>query len=141
MRSACKRQSRFTGGEYVVQLPQRTLPDPVALEAEMEEWGTKQQEADAAGNAVAAGDIAHGLRARRWRVRVLHLVDQPTAPFHYTVYRLGDAFWVTTGGEPCSVIQPNFIERFPDNPILFSPSPTISNGLSLARRTLWPGTL
>ncbi len=114
--------ARFTGGEYVVQLPQRTLPDPVALEAEMEEWGTKQQEADAAGNAVAARDFGARLeRARRWRMRVQHLVDQPTAPFHYTVYRLGDAFWVTTGGEPYSIIQSELRERFPNNPILFSP--------------------
>ncbi|MCB0062384.1 MAG: neutral/alkaline non-lysosomal ceramidase N-terminal domain-containing protein, partial [Caldilineaceae bacterium] len=112
----------FAGGEYVVELPQRKLPDPVALEAEMEEWGTKQHEADQAGDVIAARDYGARLeRARRWRGRVQHLEDRPTAPFHYTVYRLGDAFWVTTGGEPYSLIQTELRKRFPNNPILFSP--------------------
>lgn len=112
----------FAGGEFVVELPQRKLPDPVELEAEMEEWGTKQQEADAAGETVAARDYGARLeRARRWRNRVDHLEDRPTAPFHYTVYRLGDAFWVTTGGEPYSLIQTELRRRFPNHPILFSP--------------------
>ncbi len=112
----------FRGGEYIVELPQRPLPDPVALEAEMEEWGTKQHEADLAGDAIAARDYGARLeRARRWRMRVTYLVDRPTAPFHYTVYRLGDAFWVTTGGEPYSLIQTELRRRFPDHPILFSP--------------------
>ena len=60
-------------------------------------------------------------RARRWRLRVDHLIDRPTAPFHFTVYRLGDAFWVTTGGEPDSVIQTELRSRFPNHPIIFSP--------------------
>ncbi|MCB0185635.1 MAG: hypothetical protein KDE31_15310, partial [Caldilineaceae bacterium] len=112
----------FAGGEYIVELPQKPLPDPVALEAEMEEWGTKQQEADAAGDVVAARDYGARLeRARRWRMRVQQLVDRPTAPFHFTVYRLGDAFWVTTGGEPYSLIQTELRKRFPNHPILFSP--------------------
>lgn len=113
---------RFQGGAYVVELPQKKLPDPVALEAEMEEWGTKQQEADAAGDAIAARNYGARLeRARRWRLRVDHLIDRPTAPFHYTIFRLGDAFWITTGGEPYSLIQTELRARFPQHPILFSP--------------------
>lgn len=113
---------RFTGGSYVVELPQKPLPDPVALEAEMEEWGTRQQEADQRGETVAARDYGARLeRARRWLMRVRHLVDRPTAPFHFTVYRLGDAFWITTGGEPYSVIQTELRRRFPAHPIIFSP--------------------
>lgn len=112
----------FQGGAHVVELPQKPLPDPVALEAEMEEWGTKQQEADQAGDALAARNYGARLeRARRWRLRVDHLIDRPTAPFHYTVFRLGDAFWVTTGGEPYSLIQTELRRRFPAHPILFSP--------------------
>lgn len=112
----------FAGGEYIAELPQKPLPDPVALEAEMEEWGTKQQEADVAGDTVAARDYGARLeRARRWRMRVQQLVDRPTSPFHFTVYRLGDAFWVTTGGEPYSLIQTELRKRFPQNPIIFSP--------------------
>lgn len=112
----------FTGGSYMVELPQKPLPDPVALEAEMEEWGTRQQEADQRGEAVAARDYGARLeRARRWLMRVRHLVDRPTCPYHFTVHRLGDAFWITVGGEPYSVIQTELRQRFPQNPILFSP--------------------
>ena len=114
--------SLFTGGSYVVELPQKPLPDPVDLEAEMEEWGTRQQEADQRGETVAARDYGARLeRARRWLMRVRHLIDRPTAPFHFTVHRLGDAIWITTGGEPYSVIQTELRQRFPQNPILFSP--------------------
>jgi hypothetical protein len=112
----------FTGGSYVVELPQKPLPDPVALEAEMEEWGTRQQEADQRGETVAARDYGARLeRARRWIMRVRHLIDQPTCPYHFTIHRLGDAFWITAGGEPYSLIQTELRRRFPHNPILFSP--------------------
>ena len=112
----------FTGGSYVVELPQKPLPDPVALEAEMEEWGTRQQEADERGETVAARDYGARLeRARRWIMRVRHLMGRPTAPFHVAVHRLGDAFWITTGGEPYSLIQTELRQRFPNHPIIFSP--------------------
>ena len=112
----------FTGGAYVVELPQKPLPDPVDLEAEMEEWGTKQQEADQRGETVAARDYGARLeRARRWIMRVRHLIDQPTCPYHFTVHRLGDAFWITLGGEPYSVIQTELRQRFPQHPIIVSP--------------------
>ncbi|MEZ4869824.1 MAG: hypothetical protein R3C14_51335 [Caldilineaceae bacterium] len=112
----------FTGGNYGVELPQKPLPDPVTLEAEMEEWGTRQQEADQAGDVIAARNYGARLeRARRWLMRVRHLVDRPTCPYHFSVYRLGDAFWITTGGEPYSVIQQELRRRFPEHPILFSP--------------------
>ena len=114
--------SRFAGGVFTVQLPQKPLPDPVLLEAEMEEWGTKQQEADQAGDAIAARDYGARLeRARRWLLRVRYLRDEPTYPFHFTVHRLGDAFWVTTGGEPYSVLQSELRQRFPAHPILVTP--------------------
>jgi len=112
----------FTGGSYMVELPQKPLPDPVALEAEMEEWGTRQQEADERGETVAARDYGARLeRARRWIMRVRHLIDRPTCPYHFTVHRLGDAFWITVGGEPYSLIQTELRQRFPDHPIIFSP--------------------
>lgn len=112
----------FTGGSYVVELPQKPLPDPVALEAEMEEWGTRQQEADQRGETIAARDYGARLeRARRWLMRVRHLIDRPTFPYHFTIHRLGDAFWVTMGGEPYSLIQTELRQRFPQNPIILSP--------------------
>lgn len=112
----------FAGGAFTIELPQIALPDPVALEAAMEEWGTKQQEADTAGDVIAARDYGARLeRARRWRMRIETIEDRPTATFHYTVHRFGDAFWVTTGGEPYSLIQTELRRRFPNHPILFSP--------------------
>ena len=112
----------FRGGTYMVALPQKPLPDPVALEAEMEEWGTRQQEADKQGDAIAARDYGARLeRARRWLLRVHYLIDRPTYPFHFSVYRIGDAFWITTGGEPYSLLQSELRSRFPEHPILVSP--------------------
>jgi hypothetical protein len=114
--------ARFEGGNFTVQLPQKPLPDPMALEAEMEEWGTKQQEADERGDAIAARDYGARLeRARRWLLRVRYLSAQPTYIYHFTVHRLGDGFWITTGGEPYSVLQSELRRRFPAHPILLTP--------------------
>jgi len=112
----------FRGGSYVVELPQKPLPDAVTLEAEMEEWGTRQQEADTSGDTVLARNYGARLeRARRWLLRLSYLIDRPTHPFHYAVYRLGDAFWVTTGGEPYNVLQTELRRRFPAHPIVITP--------------------
>ena len=112
----------FSGGNYVVELPQKSLPDATALEAEMEEWGTLQQEADAQGDATAARNFgARVERARRWRMRIRYLPDRPTCPYHFSVHRLGDAIWVTVGGEPYSLLQRSLRQRFPDHPILLTP--------------------
>lgn len=114
--------TRFQGGRYTVQLPQKPLPDPVALEAEIEDWGTRQQEADRQGNTIAARDYGARLeRARRWLLRIRYLRDEPTYPFHFTVHRLGDAFWITTGGEPYNVLQSELRRRFPAHPLLVTP--------------------
>lgn len=114
--------ARFAGGSYTVDLPQKPLPDAVALEAEIEDWMTRQQEADQQGDAVAARNCgARAERARRWLHRVRYLVPAPAHCFHYTVHRLGDAFWITTGGEPYTLIQTELRRRFPQHPILFTP--------------------
>ena len=42
-------------------------------------------------------------------------------PFPYSVYELGDAVWVTSGGEPYNLAQVELRRRFPQRPILFSP--------------------
>lgn len=112
----------FQGGSYTVELPQKPLPDPVALEAEMEDWGTKQQEADAQGDKIAARNYgARAERARRWRMRVHYLIDRPTYTYHFSVHRLGDAIWITTGGEPYNVLQTELRRRFPGHPLLITP--------------------
>lgn len=44
-----------------------------------------------------------------------------TYPFGYSVHRLGDAVWVTCGGEPYSLLQTELQGRFPDVTIWVSP--------------------
>ncbi|MDP6042128.1 MAG: hypothetical protein QGG64_26495, partial [Candidatus Latescibacteria bacterium] len=39
----------------------------------------------------------------------------------FSVYRMGDAIWVTTGGEPYNWIQRELRRRFPEFTIVFSP--------------------
>jgi hypothetical protein len=112
----------FQGGGYTVHLPQKPRPDPVALEAELEEWGTKQQEADQRGDQIAARDYgARAERARRWILRVRYLPDRSTYPYRYSILRLGDAFWITCGGEPYNLLQTELRRRFPAHPIMLSP--------------------
>jgi hypothetical protein len=114
--------ARFAGGSYAVNLPLRAKPDRGALEQDLRMWLERQQAADAAGNAAEARDCgAHAERARRWLSRIKDIPDGQTFPFRYTVYRLGDAIWVTSGGEPYNIIQVELRRRFPSQPILFSP--------------------
>ena len=39
----------------------------------------------------------------------------------FSVFRMGDGVWVTTGGEPYSVIQAELRRRFPESAVMFSP--------------------
>ena len=90
----------------------------------------RQREADDAGDAVAARDCgARAERARRWLARLTDLPDGPTCPVQFSVHRLGDAVWVTSGGEPYNVLQVELRRRFPGLPLLFSP---LASGLQVA---------
>lgn len=114
--------TRLTGGCYTVDLPLKPRPDRAALEAELQEWESKQQAAGARGETVAARDFgARAERARRWLGRIAALPEGPTYPFPYSVFRVGDAIWATSGGEPYNLLQRELRQRFPDQTILFSP--------------------
>jgi len=114
--------SRFAGGRYVVDLPLKPKPDREALQKEHGEWLAKQKEADEKGDAIAARDYgARAERAWRWMARLDGLPDGTTYPFHFSVYRMGDAVWVTTGGEPYNQIQVELRRRFSNITIIFSP--------------------
>jgi len=113
---------RFAGGQYVVDLPLKELPDPDALQAELADWQQRQQEADEQGDAIAARDYgARAERARRWLNRIQTVPEGDTFPFPYAVYRLGDAFWITVGGEPYSLLQTELRRRFPEHTLLVTP--------------------
>lgn len=122
--------SRFSGGAFSVNLPLKPRPDRASLQTDLERWEARQREADDAGDAVAARDCgARAERARRWLARLTDLPDGPTCPVQFSVHRLGDAVWVTSGGEPYNVLQVELRRRFPGLPLLFSP---LASGLQVA---------
>jgi hypothetical protein len=116
------RISRFDGGAFTVDLPIKPLPTRAALESDLERWTAGQRAADARGDAVAARDAgARAERARRWRSRLDELPATGRFSLHCSAHRMGDALWVTCGGEPYNAIQRELRRRFPQMTVLFSP--------------------
>lgn len=114
--------SGFAHGSYRVDLPLKSLPTPDQLRAEIAQWESRRQEAEAAGDAVAARDCgARAERARRWTGRVEELHGQECYPMPFSVLRMGDAVWVTCAGEPYSALQLELRKRFPSKVVLVSP--------------------
>jgi hypothetical protein len=110
------------GGVYTVDLPLKPKPDPESLREEIDDWLARKEEAEQRGDKTRARDYgARAERARRWLGRLEGLPDGDTYPFGFSVYRLGDAIWVTTGGEPYNLLQLELRERFPDHTVLVSP--------------------
>jgi hypothetical protein len=59
--------------------------------------------------------------------RIDGLPEGETYPVLFSVFRMGDAVWVTTGGEPYSVIQVELRRRFPAFSVMFSPLVGVMN--------------
>ena len=113
---------RFSGGAFAVELPLRPRPDRAALERELEDCLAAQRAADERGDGVAARDAgAHAERARRWLARLADFPEGESYPLSCAAYRLGDAIWIATGGEPYSFLQTELRRRFPNETILVSP--------------------
>lgn len=113
---------RFGGGSFLVDLPLKAIPNRATLEQQKAEWEEKQREADARGDQNAARDFgARAERARRWIGNLDSLPTGSTFPFPYSVLRLGDATWVTCGGEPYNLLQTALRQRFPNQTLLVSP--------------------
>jgi hypothetical protein len=118
--------SKMTGGAFTVNLPLKPQPDAATWEAELALWTGRETEAEARGDTVAARDArALAERAKRWLARLQERPAGDTFALSYSVYRLGDAAWVTTGGEPSSLLQQELRRRFPQLAIL--PSPVAGN--------------
>lgn len=116
----------FGGGTFVVDLPMRPKPDAQSLRQELDSLLAQVAEADARGAAAEARDLnAYAERARRWLGRIQDLPDGDTLPYLYSVHRMGDAFWVTCGGEPYAAIQVELRRRFPNQTVVFSPLASI----------------
>jgi hypothetical protein len=114
--------SQFGGGTFTVDLPYIDLPTVEELNTRIDAWREKQQEADEKGDTIAARDAgAQAERAFRWAGKLVDLSKGDTYPMAFSVLRMGDAVWVTTGGEPYNFIQQALRARFPEVAIVFSP--------------------
>jgi hypothetical protein len=111
----------FRGGNNTIPLRQIPRPDAVDLQRQMDDFLAQQKEADQRGDKVAARDFgARAERARRWLQRLRNLPAGPDYDFVFTVRQLGDAFWVSCGGEPYNWLQQELRAEFPDHPIIFT---------------------
>jgi hypothetical protein len=114
--------SRFGGGTYRVDVPLKKLPERPALISEIAQWESGQRDAAAQGDQIAARDFgARAERAKRWLTRLEQLPEGPTYPLSYSVFLMGDAVWVASGGEPFNLLQRELRRRFPDLTVLVSP--------------------
>lgn len=117
-----RQASHFVGGTYIIEVPLKPQPDPVELQQEMETWLNRQKAADERGDALEARNCgAKAERHRRWLSRLDDFPEGPTYPYQFSTYRMGDAVWVTCGGEPYNALQVELRRRFPDLTLLVSP--------------------
>jgi hypothetical protein len=120
----------IAGGRHFVELPMREWPDRAALETDLDEWEAKSAAAYAQGDEIAGRDArAYGERARRWLARLDDLPGGDSFAMQFSVQKMGDAFWITCGGEPYNILQVELRRRFPDTPMLISP---VSGDLQIA---------
>lgn len=120
----------YSGGIYTVDLPFKPRPNLEDLERQLADWNARQQEADKQGDTIAARDYgARAERARRWIGRLAHLPKEDSYLMRFSVYRMGDAIWVTCGGEPYNLLQTELRRRFPEWTIIVSP---LDSGIQVA---------
>ena len=60
-------------------------------------------------------------RCRRWLGRLADLPEGASFPYRYSVFRLGDAVWITCSGEPYNEMTRELRRRFPGLVLLLSP--------------------
>jgi hypothetical protein len=122
--------TQIAGGRFHVELPVRERPDRAQLERDLADWNAKSDAANAQGDIMAARDArAYAERARRWLARLDDLPAGESFAVQFSVHRLGDAFWVTCGGEPYNILQVELRRHFPDFPMFISP---VSGDLQVA---------
>lgn len=114
--------SRYRGGSLTVDIPLKPRQSVESLSAEVAEWDRRREEADAAGDTEGARDAhARAERARRWIGRLADLPEGDTYPMRCSAWLLGDALWLTTGGEPYSALVTSLRREFAGHPVLVSP--------------------
>ena len=96
----------FAGATHTLDLPMIPKPERHALKEEIAKWQDQGEAADEQGDVVAARDAnAYIERAVRWLARLDSLPEGSTYPFSYSVYRMGDAVWITCSGEPATRLR------------------------------------
>jgi hypothetical protein len=114
--------TRWSGGTYTVDLPLKDRPDADLLRADIVRWEGEAASFDGRGEPVRARDcVAYAERARRRLEQLAEFPAGTTCPLTFTVHRMGDAVWVTCGGEPDSALQVELRRRFPDQTLIVSP--------------------
>ena len=122
--------AHFSGGLYTLDLACKPIPDAAELRQDLDHWLAEIAAADQRGDAVAARNAtARAERARRWLSRLNDIPDNGRLPLRYSIHRLGDAVWITCGGEPYNAIQVELRRRFPELTLIFSP---VSGDLQVA---------
>ena len=112
----------FNGQLNTLDLACKPKPDGAVLAQELADWQREIAAADARGDKLAARDAtAKAERVRRWLGRLQDIPDSGTLPFEYAVFRIGDAIWITCGGEPYNAIVADLRRRFPSVTLIFSP--------------------
>jgi hypothetical protein len=112
----------FSGETSTIDLPLKDRLDAGVLRDDIERWEAEAAAFDGRGEPVSARNSA--ARAERARRRLAQLDDFPTGttyPLSFSVHRLGDALWVSCGGEPYSHLQVELRRRFPSRPLFVSP--------------------
>jgi hypothetical protein len=122
--------TQIEGGRHHVELPVRERPQRAQLERDLADWEAKAAAANAQGDFATARDArAYGERARRWLARLDDLPEGEHVAVQFSVHRLGDALWITCGGEPYNILQVALRRRYPDFPMIISP---VSGDLQIA---------
>ncbi|MGH2346843.1 MAG: neutral/alkaline non-lysosomal ceramidase N-terminal domain-containing protein, partial [Chloroflexota bacterium] len=114
--------ARWSGGTYTVDLPLKERPAAAVRRAGIERWEGEAAAFDARGESVRARDcVAYAERARRRLEQLGEFPSGATFSLTFSVHRMGDAVWVTCGGEPYSALQVELRRRFPNRLLVVSP--------------------
>jgi hypothetical protein len=114
--------TRFQGSTYSIALPLKDHPDPALLRQQVDDWEARARVFDLSGDLEQARDCAaYAERARRRLAQLGELPAGTSYLLSFSVHTLGDAIWVTCGGEPYAELQLALRRRFPFNIVIVSP--------------------
>ena len=95
------------------------LPPQEQLQAELAHWKLQEEAARNAADQQRVRDARAQAERRQRALRHLEGQSQMThVRYPLTLWRMGDAIWLTVGGEPYNVLQRHLRQRFPGVPII-----------------------